>query len=111
VFSVSTSGSGFNTLYSFGGFWPYDGVSPWAELTLSGSTLYGTTASGGLFNWGTVFRVNTDGSNFATLYCFEDSSDGSNPEGGLLLSGTTLYGTTAGNGTNDGSVFSMPTAP
>jgi uncharacterized repeat protein (TIGR03803 family) len=53
-----------------------------------------------------VFRVNTDGTGFQTLHSFTavsnytylnfitaTNSDGAGPNGGLLLSGNTLYGT------------------
>ena len=32
---------------------------------------------------------------FTTLYNFSGGSDGANPQAGLILSGNTLYGTTA----------------
>jgi uncharacterized repeat protein (TIGR03803 family) len=81
---------------------------------LSGSTLYGTT-SGGFFStaqsgFGTVFSVNTDGSDFTTLYSFTNGSDGANPYAGLILSGTTLYGTAyAGGSSGWGTVFALDT--
>jgi len=40
------------------------------------------------------------------------NSDGANPEGGLILSGSTLYGTAHGGGpTDDGTVFALSLAP
>jgi uncharacterized repeat protein (TIGR03803 family) len=92
-----------------------------AGLILSGNTLYGTTYHGGSSGNGTVFKINTDGSDFTTLYSFTAlssiyynynfynvNSDGANPEGGLILSGNTLYGTAYDGGTNGyGTVFSL----
>jgi uncharacterized repeat protein (TIGR03803 family) len=94
VFAVNTDGSGFTNLHSFTGS---DGGGPEAGLILSGNTLYGTTAGG-------VFAVNTDGSAFTSLLSFTvvnydsatgsyTNSDGANPQGTLLLSSNTLYGT------------------
>src|SRR6202035_1698118 len=38
-----------------------DGGAPRGDLPLSRDTLYGTTWSGGRSGWGTVFKVNSDG--------------------------------------------------
>jgi uncharacterized repeat protein (TIGR03803 family) len=55
VFAVHTDGSGFTTLYSFGG--GSDGSYPSSGLLLRGNTLYGTTAGGGASDNGTVFSI------------------------------------------------------
>src|SRR5580658_10040852 len=74
VFAISTNGTGFTTLYSFtDGDGISDGIYP-NGLVLSGTTLYGTTSGGGFGpgteGSGTVFAVNTDGTDFTTLYSF-----------------------------------------
>lgn len=115
VFKINTNGTGFTNLHSFAagsGSFPYsyinsDGAGPGAKMILSGNTLYGTTEKGGASGYGTVFRVNTDGSGFANLHSFTNGSDGSNPEC-LVLSGNTLYGTTVGISGN-GTVFALNT--
>src|SRR5438874_2099167 len=66
----------FTTLHSFTA--GSDGAQPYAVLVLSGNTLYGTTGGGGIPGYGTVFAVNTDGSDFTTLYSF-GGSDGAEP--------------------------------
>jgi uncharacterized repeat protein (TIGR03803 family) len=114
VFSVNSDGGGYGILYSFTG--GDDGDTP-RHLTLSGSTLYGTTAGGGAGGNGTVFALNTDGTGFTTLYSFTASSangegistnsDGAGPNG-LTLSGSTLYGTCfSGGGSGGGTVFAV----
>jgi uncharacterized repeat protein (TIGR03803 family) len=77
-----------------------DGANPYAGLILSGNTLYGTALNGGSFGDGTVFAVHTNGTGFtnrhsctATAGSNSTNSDGSHPYAGLILSGTTLYGT------------------
>ena len=87
-----------------------DGNFPEAGLTLSGSTLFGTTRIGGDANQGTVFSINTDGSNFQLLHEFAGgANDGNGPVAGLTLSGSTLFGTTSNGGDADrGTVFSIP---
>jgi len=108
VFAINTDGTGYTNIYNFGGF--TDGGNPQASLIISGNTLYGTASFGGLFFGGSVFAVNTDGSDFTSVYGFTGGSDGGNPEGSLILSGNTLYGTTASGGTNGlGAVFRVNT--
>jgi uncharacterized repeat protein (TIGR03803 family) len=81
-------------------------------LVLSGSTLYGTTESGGGSGQGTVFKLNTDGTGYATLYSFTGGDDGANPQAGLILSDNTLYGTAQkGGSSGQGTVFSLALAP
>ncbi|HKW29175.1 MAG TPA: choice-of-anchor tandem repeat GloVer-containing protein, partial [Verrucomicrobiae bacterium] len=90
LFRLNTDGSGFTVLKDF--TYAIEGAYPYADLVLSGSTLYGTTVYGGSDNSGQVFMINTDGSGFSVLKDFTNSTDGVNPSAGLVLSGTTLYG-------------------
>jgi uncharacterized repeat protein (TIGR03803 family) len=85
-----------------------DGDNP-TSLLLSGTTFFGATYSGGNSNRGTVFRLDTDGSNFMVLKDFT-GDDGASPWGNLVLSGGTLYGTTtSGGNSNCGTVFKLRT--
>ena len=113
VFRVPvTGGSSSTNLYSFAG---PDGSQPFTELILSGGTLYGTTSIGGTgSDFGTLFKIDTSGSNFSTV-CNFNGNDGWAPVGGLLLSGGMLYGTTGLGGIlptvfafANGVVFSIP---
>jgi uncharacterized repeat protein (TIGR03803 family) len=94
-----------------------DGVNPQAGLVLSGNKLYGTTFSGGSSSdsptttaGGTVFVLNTDGTDFTNLHNFGYST-GYNPSAGLVFSGGKLYGTTSAGGglpnQKNGSVFAL----
>jgi uncharacterized repeat protein (TIGR03803 family) len=108
VFAIQTDGKCYTNLYSFTG--EGDGGEPRAGLILSGNTLYGTSSGDGSTTSGTVFSINTNGSNFTNLYSFTGESDGGEPMAGLILSGNTLYGTTHDGGTsNFGTVFSINT--
>ena len=114
-------GQNFTVLHNFTN--SPDGRHPEAGLFLSGNMLYGTTYDGGLFGNGTIFKINTDGSDYTVLYnfsafgLFSTNGDGANPLGTLVLGGDTLYGTTAqgGYGTRVdeggpcGTVFSITT--
>jgi uncharacterized repeat protein (TIGR03803 family) len=119
VFAVQLTAQTFTTLYNFTptvlvgneqvGYWTNSsGAHPTAGLVLSGNSLYGTARGGGIRGNGTVFKVNSNGMRFMTLYTFTGGSDGANPEGGLILSGDKLYGTSTGDASdNAGTVFSV----
>ncbi|HUZ08056.1 MAG TPA: choice-of-anchor tandem repeat GloVer-containing protein, partial [Candidatus Paceibacterota bacterium] len=94
----------FTTLHAFTN--SPDGATPYAGLVLSGNTLYGTAPYGGNAGNGTIFAVNTDGTGYTNLYRFTDSDYCFNPMAGLVLSGSTLYGTGFGVG---GAVFAINT--
>jgi uncharacterized repeat protein (TIGR03803 family) len=126
VFAVNTNGTGFRVLHSFtathtnssGISTNGDGANPYAELILSGDTLYGTASSGGTGGAGTVFAVNTNGTGFINLHNFTATSspgtntDGAGPLSALVLSGSTLYGTAQrGGSAGSGTVFSLSFAP
>lgn len=118
-------------LHNFNG---NDGANPEAGLILSGNTLYGTTSAGGSFSNGTIFAIHTDGTCFTNLHIFTavvqvyegsfpmpgsslplpvyeyTNGDGANPQAGLILSGTTLYGTASeGGSSGNGTVFAIHT--
>jgi uncharacterized repeat protein (TIGR03803 family) len=98
-------------LHSFAGS-PNDGLYPYGNsLTQVGSTFYGLTNAGGISNWGTVFRINTDGSGYTNLHSFGSVvDDGSYPYGSLTARGPTLYGMTAEGGINNsGAIFRINT--
>ena len=71
--------------------------------------------AGGIGANGTVFSVNTEGTQFNTLHSFTATDpfngtnrDGALPVGGLLLLGNSLYGTTFNGGPGSvGTVFSL----
>jgi uncharacterized repeat protein (TIGR03803 family) len=116
VWAVHTDGTGFTNLHTFGKLSTYptgtnnDGAQPYDGLILSGNTLYGTAYGGGTNGWGTVFRINTDGSGFTNLHNLNEYTDGANPKGGLILTNNTLFGTTSLGGTNNfGTVFRINT--
>jgi uncharacterized repeat protein (TIGR03803 family) len=106
----------FTTLYSFSAFDPgspnvnNDGATPFGDLVISSNTLYGTTLYGGSSGVGVVFAVNTDGTGFSALYSFSGGSGGKWPgNAGLVLSGSTLFGTTSGGGNGIGNLFAINT--
>jgi uncharacterized repeat protein (TIGR03803 family) len=121
VFSVNTDGQKFTTLHHFSALsGPFlsetnnDGAGPHGGLILRSNVLYGTANNGGAGAVGTVFKLNTDGSEFSTLHSFVYTlalpSGGSFPEANPLLIGDTLYGTAQGGGDCDnGTVYRINT--
>jgi len=120
VFAVNASGTE-RVVYSFLG--GTDGALPQAGLIAVKGALYGTTLNGGCQSCGsdcnstqssgcgTVFTVNTAGSE-RVLHSFKNSSkDGASPVASLVALKSELYGTTSiGGGTGNGSVFKITTA-
>jgi len=94
-------------LYSFAG--GSDGQGPVAGLSDdSDGNLYGVTYYGGTNNFGTIFRIASDGTGYTTLYSFAGgATDGEYP--GVKLRNVpdgTLYGSTGAGGANDfGTIF------
>src|ERR1035437_10937639 len=76
----------------------------------SKAQLWGMTNSGGANNFGIIYSLNLNGSNFQLRYSF-DSINGSKPSGGLIkASDGKLYGLTAFGGINNmGVMFSFDT--
>lgn len=124
VFRVDRDGTAFTNLHSFtplpGNYvgTNSDGAEPEGRLTLSGNTLFGTASLGGKSGSGTVFSLDTDGTEFRTLYNFGATSDAgsgyANSDGagprGLILSGKTFYGTTGSGGMSGlGTIFQINT--
>lgn len=113
VFSVGVNGTNYQNLVSFtGAGGAASGANPNGSLTLSGSTLYGMTNSGGTDNLGTLFSVDVNGASYQNLVSFSSATVGVYPLGGLTLGNATLYGMTTLDGTgpyDSGTIFSVGT--
>jgi uncharacterized repeat protein (TIGR03803 family) len=109
IFRLKPDGT-FTTLRAFGGA---DGAEPHARLIQSrvDGKLYGSTKAGGAKNGGgTLFSINTDGTDFTVLYSFTQVVEGYAPTGALVEEVkfdplgqkiVTFYGTTNNGGTRD----------
>jgi uncharacterized repeat protein (TIGR03803 family) len=113
IYKINIDGSGYSILHSFTYQNPTDGNNPQGSLVISGNVLYGMTRRGGavyadiLGGEGTIFKINTDGSNFSLLHSFDFGEE--NPYGSLLLDGNFLYGMTStyGSNNNAGKIFKI----
>jgi uncharacterized repeat protein (TIGR03803 family) len=75
----------------------------------SGNVLFGTTSSGGTSNFGTVFKLNLDGSGFGVIKNFGVAAgEGREPRAGLVEAPDgSLLGTTRVGGTGAGTIFRL----
>ena len=112
VFALNLDGTAFRILHNFTG--GEDGFYPPQGLILSNGLLYGVAAADTV--WGVpigfiAFSMNANGTGFRTLHYERSFSNGSSP-GGLVLSGTTLYGMSAyGAASGNGMIFSITLQP
>jgi len=120
VFKINTDGSSFAVLTNFtatklnpdtGRGTNRDGAMPLGRLLLSDATLYGTASAGGASGYGTIFKINTNGSGFSVIRHFSGGvSDGSMPYAGVIMPGDKLIGTTeSGGSVNGGTIFEVAT--
>jgi uncharacterized repeat protein (TIGR03803 family) len=104
-----TPGGTLTTLHSFSyseGAWPLG-----ALIQATDGDFYGTTESGGAYQYGAIFRITPSGA-FTTIYNFcsqPNCLDGRGPLTGLVQGvNGNLYGTTpSGGASNSGSVFKL----
>jgi uncharacterized repeat protein (TIGR03803 family) len=105
VFKLDSKGKE-TVLYSFGA--GSDGEYPEASLLMDGAgNLYSTTALGGAYGNGTVFKLSPSGDE--TVLLSFTGSDGDLPQAGLAVDRAgNLYGTTVFGGAYDfGTVFKL----
>jgi uncharacterized repeat protein (TIGR03803 family) len=95
LFGIDTDGNNFNVLHTFGA--ANDGIDPQGALALDGNTIYGVTRRGGVHDKGTIYQIELDGTAYTKLHDFAGGAlDGASPsDGGLIVDGNTLYGTTS----------------
>ncbi len=111
IFRIGTNGNDYRVLHSFTG--TPDGANPWAGLVQGqDGVLYGTTWGGGSGSVGTVFKINTNGDDYAVLHSFVNGfQDGSTPYAGLMQGQDgALYGTTSSGGSTLGGTVYRITA-
>ncbi len=109
VFRLDTAGT-LTVLHRFTG--SPDGSLPPSGLLMVKGNLFGTTLSGGTYNNGTVFALNSGTGKTSVLYNFTGGADGAQPYGPVIGDGAgNLYGTTTVGGSNNvGVVFKLDIA-
>jgi len=99
LFCVLAIGSSAQTLQTLVAFDWKNGSTPYLTSLIQGidGNFYGTTYTGGMDDYGTVFKISRDGS-FTTLHSFH-LDDGAGPAAPLAVSDDgSLYGTTSFGG-------------
>ncbi len=117
IFRMDLSGSNNTILHSFpSSYTAADGAQPRGDLLRVGGTLYGSTYYGGANSpstgFGTLFKMDLNGSNYSLLHVFTNQpGNGQLPGyGSLAFDAGYLYGTTTGGGaSNNGAVFRIGT--
>jgi len=108
VFKLNVDGSGYKVLQlitnNAGGT-----ADLFGKLAQGGDgALYGSAYFGGTNGFGSVFKLNPDGSGYTVLYNFGTTPDGNYPWGVIQGSDGALYGTTRQGGANgQGTVFKL----
>ena len=106
VFKIKPDGSNYVKLLDFTG--TTNGSNPRGSLISDGTFLYGMTRNGGTSGYGTIFKIQLDGSNYLKLLDFAGAINGSAPSGSLISDGTFLYGMTRIGGTHyEGTIFKI----
>ena len=121
VFKLDPATCTMTVLHHFGGAgdgkWPYDGVT-----VASDGFIYGTTVSGGSDNYGTVYRLDTDGDNYTFTSMLSpgglcgvngDSPSASPMEAsdGNVYVTMNICGPLGANGSSAGTVVSISDTP
>ena len=107
IFEIAHGTTALTTLASFNA--TTSGFNPSGTLLMDAAgNLYGTAASGGVNNEGTLFELAKGSRAIATLAAF-NGANGAAPRGGLILdSSGNLFGTTPYGGSfNNGTVFEI----
>ncbi len=95
----------YTKLWDFAGG-SIDGKIPRGSLASDGTYLYGVTTTGGASNYGIIFKIMPDGTNYTKLYDFDGINSGQAPSfEKLLIDGNYLYGMTEGGGLNGKGVI------
>lgn len=106
---LSGGGWSLNTLFGFPGVSP--GGAYRTVIMDNAGNLYGTSATGGAHQWGSVFKLSPSNAGwvYSPVHDFTGGSDGGMPYGSLALDANgNLYGTAyAGGGNGQGVVFEI----
>lgn len=100
----------FTVLYNFQNIDGCCAVNPSVMAQGKDGYIYGATTSGGLYGYGTIFKIAPTGGVLVTLHSFHNI-DGMGPQGGVSLGlDGNLYGTTYEGGTGHGTIFKITPA-
>lgn len=113
IFKINIASRKITILHTFKGP-PSDGRAPRCAVTVTNGTVYGVTYFGGADDFGTIFDVGVDGSNYKSRFSFPAAPDiGIYPNSPLVKTTNDLwYGTAFRGGAKGGGiVFSYSAQP
>jgi uncharacterized repeat protein (TIGR03803 family) len=109
IFRIGTNGLSFTNLYNF----DEAANQPLAGLVMSGNVLYGTTTEGtpvpGGAPYGSVFKINMDGTGFTNFYTLDPGLNAGHPNTGIAINGDAIFATSLGFDAYGGTVFQVST--
>jgi uncharacterized repeat protein (TIGR03803 family) len=101
---MDTAATNYKTLVRFD---QINGYNPVSAITSYGSVLYGY-ANGGTYNYGVLFRLKKDGTEFQKIRDFTATNTGYFPHGAMTLSSSFSYGMTTNGGIyNKGVIYTI----
>ncbi|HYF68007.1 MAG TPA: choice-of-anchor tandem repeat GloVer-containing protein [Ohtaekwangia sp.] len=105
IYKVNPDFSGIQIIFHFD---KPGGKRPFGKLTEGpDGFLYGLTNSGGLYNYGAIFKISQDGQSYTKLHDF-NLTQGAFPTDGLVIKNGVAYGTTLKGGVDKkGVVFKI----
>lgn len=107
IFKIKPDGSNYIKLFDCAV--SPTGNFPYGSLIIDSVYLYGLTGTGGVYDFGTIFKIKHDGTGYTKLFDFADTN-GRQPMGSLISDGLFLYGMTQFGGTNNfGVIFKIKT--
>ena len=102
IYKIRIDNSGYEILLNFDE--TNTGSYPARSLLVAGNTLFGVTWWGGLYDKGTIYRINTDGSGFQKLF---DFSEGNIPQSLIILDGVFYGALESGGSYGKGMLFKL----
>ena len=110
IYTVGTDGSGFRLLHVFN-ISKDGGNIGGALMQGTDGRLYGTASQGGYYDYGTIFSMEPDGTDFTVLHSMQWAADGGNPNLALMQGADgRLYGAAGQGGPNNsGTIFAINT--
>jgi len=107
IFKIKPDGTEYNVIFNFSssnGFDPAVGNS----LFYNGTCLYGVIEAGGTYNSGSIFKINTDGTEYSEIFSIPGTYNAALPQGALISDGVFLYGMSVQGGDHwIGNVFKI----
>jgi uncharacterized repeat protein (TIGR03803 family) len=107
IYRLNPDGSDYNIVYDFSPYYQ-GGYNPSGRLYYQNGFLYGVNISGGLKNYGTIFKVKIDGTQYSDIYYFDYATDGA-ANNIVLGDDNIIYGSTYGIGDHYGCLYKINT--